>query len=233
MHRLSHCVALFAIALLACVPPVAADHQFSLNGGIPNLELASKAQQAALKEQIRSYYDSGRQAQDVARVEARAQSYIDQRVKAGARKPALVLDIDDTSLSSYTYEIAENFGYDAASWNEWMTDGKFPVMPATLALAAHVQREGVAVFFVTGRREAQRAATARELHALGYIWTGLYLRPPSDHRKSVIPFKSSARATIAAAGYDVLASIGDQWSDSCGGSTERLYKLPNPMYYLP
>lgn len=59
------------------------------------------------------------------------------------------------------------------------------------------------------------------------------LRPTSDRRKSVIPFKSGARASIVRQGYDVLADIGDQWSDVCGGYADHIYKLPNPTYYLP
>jgi hypothetical protein len=49
----------------------------------------------------------------------------------------------------------------------------------------------------------------------------------------VIPFKSGARASIARQGYDVIADVGDQWSDICGGYADHIYKLPNPTYYLP
>lgn len=40
-------------------------------------------------------------------------------------------------------------------------------------------------------------------------------------------------ASIARQGYDVIADIGDQWSDVCGGYADHIYKLPNPTYYLP
>jgi predicted secreted acid phosphatase len=224
---------LLAVGMLACTPPVSPDAAFSLNGGLANLGQATSAQTPALKAAIRRYYDSGRQPADIAAVEARAQTFIDAQVAAGVKKPAIVLDIDDTSVSSYPYEQKYDFGYEASTWNVWMEKGWFPAIPPTLALAKHARAAGVAVFFVTGRREPQRAQTASELTKLGYAWTDLILRPTNDHAKSVIPFKSGARAAIVAKGYDVLASIGDQWSDVCGGSADHIYKLPNPTYFLP
>jgi len=36
-----------------------------------------------------------------------------------------------------------------------------------------------------------------------------------------------------AQGYDILLTIGDQYSDLKGGYADKGFKLPNPMYYLP
>ena len=33
--------------------------------------------------------------------------------------------------------------------------------------------------------------------------------------------------------YDVVANLGDQYSDLIGGYADRAVKLPNPTYYLP
>lgn len=211
------------IRLLAAAVLAAA---YSLNGGVPNLE--------SVKHEIVAYYDSGRHDGDVARVEGRLQSYVDGRLAQHVRKPAVVFDIDDTMLSTFNYEQSHDFGYDPRSWSRWERADRFPPIPPTLRLARELVKEHVAIFYVTGRRQTERAITQRELALAGYPKpAGLYLRPEDDHAGSVIPFKSSIRAKIAASGYDILASVGDQWSDLRGGHAERLYKLPNPMYLIP
>src|SRR6185312_3555488 len=122
-------------------------------------------------------------------IEAQAREYLDRRVRAGVRKAALVLDIDDTSLSTYAYEKAHDFGFDNLSWNHDATKG-FPPIPSTLALARHAATEHVTVFFITGRRTNQLALTRKNLLAAGYPIGGLYLRPLSDKAHTVVPFKS-------------------------------------------
>lgn len=216
----------FIAALLVPAAARADAPAFTVDRAIPNLSIVEKT--------IVTYYDSGKYTADTVTVTSHLQSYVDSRLKHRVRKPAVVFDIDDTALLSYPYERAMDFTYDSKSWRAWEAQDKFPAIRATLALARRLTQEHVAVFFVTGRRQGETALTKREITDAGYPTpAGFYLRPATDHAKSVIPFKSSARAAIAARGYTILASIGDQWSDLRGGHAERLYKLPNPMYFIP
>jgi hypothetical protein len=50
---------------------------------------------------------------------------------------------------------------------------------------------------------------------------------------SVIPYKSRARCRIERRGYDIVANVGDQYSDLAVGCADRAFKIPNPMYFLP
>ncbi|HET9392991.1 MAG TPA: HAD family acid phosphatase [Candidatus Rubrimentiphilum sp.] len=226
MSPVKKSIALAAALFLAGATAAYADAGFGLNGGVPNL--------AGLKANVTAYYDSGRQAADVARVIARAQAYAAMRLAAGAKRPAVVFDIDDTCVSSYTYQKSISFGFVLNLWNTWMRTDRFPVIKPSLAFAKYLHAKGVAIFFITGRREPDRAATVAEMAAAGFpAPTALYLRSVSDKNVSVIPFKSGTRAKIASQGYDILESIGDQWSDLRGGHADRIYKLPNPMYFLP
>jgi ribonuclease I len=185
-----------------------------------------------LEAAVAAYYGDGRYDAQVRAIEADAQRFLDGRVAAGEKKPALVLDIDDTSLSTLGYELAHGFAFDPTSWNVAAERG-FPPIESTLDLAKHAAAEGVAVIFITGRRSTQERLTRKNLSDAGYSVTALYMRPPGDHALSVVAFKSSARAAVEARGYTVVESIGDQWSDLAGGHAERDYKLPNPMYVLP
>jgi predicted secreted acid phosphatase len=166
---------------------------------------------------------------------------------AQVTKPALVLDIDETSLSNFVEIIANDFGFieDGAcdalprgpcGWHKWMASARAEPIAPTLALLKAAQAKGVEVFFVTGRRDEgeQRTWTVANLRAAGYEgWAGLSMCPRSDRNSSVIEYKSGERAKIAAQGYTIIANMGDQRSDLAGGWAERAWKLPNPFYYIP
>lgn len=192
---------------------------------IPNLD--------SVKAEIEAYYTSGNYLHEASAVVARAQAYVDARLREHPRKPAIVLDIDDTALSDYGYEASHDFGYDPRTYDADINAEAFPAIAPTLAFARHVKREGVAVIFVTGRRTPQRAATLGNLEKVGYPVDALWLRPVADRAHSVIPFKSHAREEIEHEGYSVLISMGDQYSDLRGGYADRDFKLPNPMYLVP
>ena len=72
-----------------------------------------------------------------------------------------------------------------------------PAIPGTLRLDKEAQRLGVDVFSITGRYEAERAANEGDLHAQGYVWKQLMLRPESTRSETTIQYKSGARAQIA------------------------------------
>jgi predicted secreted acid phosphatase len=96
--------------------------------------------------------------------------------------------------------------------------------------------KGIAVFFITGRPEAQRAPTEDNLKREGYDgWAGLTLKPPvaPGQTLATVQYKSGARAAIEDQGYTIVANIGDQYSDLAGGHAARAFKLPNPFYFLP
>jgi phosphoglycolate phosphatase-like HAD superfamily hydrolase len=181
---------------------------------------------------------------DLAAQTARAQAELKRLV--ATRKPgeklALILDIDETSLSSYCEEKREDYGYIGSVYNQWLvsTEASVPI-PGTLALFNQARAAGVAVFFLTGRPgvkgalDDQTEATARNLALAGYKdWQSLILRDESQRDTDTTAYKSAARAKIAADGYRIILNVGDQWSDLNGiPHAETSVKLPNPFYYLP
>jgi hypothetical protein len=50
---------------------------------------------------------------------------------------------------------------------------------------------------------------------------------------STVEYKSGTRAYIESQGFDIVANFGDQFSDLNGGSADRGFKDPQPMYFLP
>lgn len=189
-----------------------------------------------VKNEIKDYYDSGNAAREQQKVADGALRYLKDRVAHGVDKPAITLDIDDTVLNTYPYELSEDFGYEAATNTEWSVDAKFPGIPATKGVVDWAHDHGVKVFYITGRREGQpmRDGTLKNLEKAGLPTPDhLYLRPVDDHAPSAVPYKSGIRKDLWTSGYRILGNFGDQWSDLRGGYSERSYKLPNPMYWLP
>lgn len=197
----------------------------------PNLSL--------LKKELIQYHDSGLYQQELTEKIKQAQKYIIQRAIANQRhhpsqKLALVLDIDETSLSNYDKMVKHSFAPNREEIHQEIMAADSPVIQPTLALYQEAKKHGIKVFFVTGRDESERKATVRNLIKAGYKnWAGLYLRPSKYPFPSIIPFKSQARARISKEGYTIIASIGDQCSDIRGGYAQKGFKLPNPYYYLP
>lgn len=189
------------------------------------------------KQNLVKYHDSGDYLHEFEQVIKTAKLYLAQKIKKNQsehKKLALVLDIDETSLSNYQYMKPRDFGGTLKQFNQDIERGDAPALEPTLKLYNYAKKNHMAVFFVTGRKENQRQITSHNLKKAGYsAWDGLYLKPNDYHQKSIIPYKSKARKEIASRGYTIVESIGDQNSDIEGGYSEKGFKLPNPYYYLP
>lgn len=187
----------------------------------------------AVKNELVDYVESGRYATAVDRVFDRAERYLKRRAPQVPR-PALVLDIDETSLSNWPNQLDTNFCYDSAVFHDWVLLAEAEALPGVVELYATATRLGVEIFFVTGRHEDQRAATENNLRAVGLVsWAALDMRPRHDGESSAAVFKTAVRRRIADAGYTIVLNAGDQASDLAGGYAERSFKLPNPFYEVP
>ena len=56
---------------------------------------------------------------------------------------------------------------------------------------------------------------------------------PAGSTLSTVAYKSAARAAIEKQGYEIVANVGDQYSDLAGGHADLAFKLANPFYFLP
>ncbi|HKC11066.1 MAG TPA: HAD family acid phosphatase [Vicinamibacteria bacterium] len=195
-----------------------------------------------VQKQIETYISSGRYESDCAAVADRARAYLQARAPQVSR-PAVVFDIDETSLSNWPAYRANGWGRVTAGecdidrgpcgLRAWQAMGKSPALRPTLELARAARALGVAIFFISGRPPQLREATERNLREQGYEWDGVILLPEGAHFTSAVDFKAPERRRLAERGYTILFTIGDQESDLIGGYAERTFKLPNPVYYLP
>ena len=193
-----------------------------------------------VKAQLKAYHDCTRPTvcyqRDLDLQAGRAIAFLHRRVlhPPAQEKLALILDIDETTLSNYDEMSSADFAYDSARFNAWIDSAKAPAIPGTLRLYKEAQRLGVAVLFLTGRSESQRAVTEQNLRAAGFDnWQQLILRQPEEESATALDYKSAARARILASGYKIILNVGDQWSDLRGKPlAEYSVKYPDPFYFL-
>jgi hypothetical protein len=225
-----------------------------------------------LRQQIANYYGDplktgiigahSNYVKEVHAVELRAAEYLLRAHHEKGRKKAIVLDVDDTTLATWNYEVKSNWDYNPTTNAEFVTGEEFPAVPGMVKLVETAKARGYAVFFLTGRPSTQAAVTLGNLTDSDTIGidagypaptdpdgtgtdTGLYTKPaladyPSYLTKvcgtvacTTIQYKSATRKHIESLGYDIVANFGDQYSDLKGGAADKAFKLPNPNYYLP
>ncbi len=194
-----------------------------------------------LKKEIKQYHDCtckcGCYTHDIDIQADRAIVFLRRRAAhiRPQEKLAMVLDIDETSLSNYQELSGADFAFNRTAFDAWVETAQAPAIAGSLRLYKEAQLLGVSVFFITGRPERQREVTERNLRAQGFDnWQQLTLRPASTATESVDDYKSGVRAQITAQGYKIVLNVGDQWSDLKGKpEAEFSVKYPDPFYFLP
>ena len=228
-------------------------------GGLPYLGSATSYNAGDWEPALRNFHDSGVYDTELAQIDKIAKAAVLRSVHKGdfrshkgrfhnshsraraahdgnghghGKKLALVLDIDETSLSNYDAIQKDNFTFGINSQREAIDETGVKIQP-TLDLFNLAKQNGVAVFFITGRRENTRAHTESNLKREGYEgWQQLFLKPDAS-TDTTVQYKSGARANIEQQGYRIIANVGDQYSDLAGGHEDVGFKLANPFYFLP
>jgi hypothetical protein len=200
---------------------------------------------------------TGAYADEMADLVSNAETYL-RKPNAGPGAPtgtkAVLFDIDDTTLNTYSYEIYSNFVFNpttnAAFVNACLTGPcVFPEVPHMVDLEHYAEDHGYTVFFLTGRPQNattnQRPGTIANLTDAGYdvVDANLYLKDASGATQpwlsgcapscTTTQYKSLTRQHIESLGYEIVANFGDQFSDLNGGFADKTFKVPNPMYFLP
>jgi hypothetical protein len=224
-----------------------------------------------LRQQIRNYYgdplgsgiaaDDSNYAGEARKVADAGRRWLNATHNTTGIK-AIILDVDDTTLMTWNYEIFSNWAFNPTTNGQFVTEQRFPAVFGMVDMVNEAAKEGYAIIFLTGRGEALEAATLGNLTAdgtgvdAGYPQPttlvndedGLFTKPTVAHYPpylqaacagdpngscTTIHYKSATRAHIESLGYEIVANFGDQFSDLEGGHADRTFKMPNPNYFLP
>jgi HAD superfamily, subfamily IIIB (Acid phosphatase) len=228
-----------------------------------------------LRQQIKNYYGDpmgtgvfgtdSNYAMEAESVAADGGRWLAARAKAQApsETKAIVLDVDDTTLATWNYEIASNWAYNPTTNAAYVNGELFPPVPGMVDMVNAAADEGYAIIWITGRPASQEAATLGNLTPSDNIGLdagyptpttlndgedGLFTKPAVVNYPTYLQvacagdpggscttdhYKAATRAHIESLGYDIVANFGDQFSDFSGGYEDATFKLPNPNYFLP
>ena len=188
------------------------------------------------KAEVAEYVNSGLYMKDLEASVSGASEYLIRRSKLGGDNLTVIFDIDETVLSNLPHMREADWGYQPKYWNVWVAEADAPALEPVKKVYQTAIENNIKVVFLTGRTEADRIPTARNLRLQGMgKYEKLVLRPnsgPGKTEKAVI-FKTRVRKDLTDEGNTVIASFGDQQSDVEGGYVERKFKLPNPFYKIP
>ncbi len=186
------------------------------------------------KEEIKAYIESKDYDRDLAATAAKAKTWVEKRTAKTGEKLAIVFDIDETVLSNLSHMREEDWGYQPKIWDAWVAESTAPAIDPVRQVYQTAIAKNVTVFFITGRRDREKSATARNLKAQGMgRYAELIVKPDSfPYSRPASQFKAPQRQRITGQGYTIIANIGDQMSDLEGGYSERTFKLPNPFYRI-
>jgi predicted secreted acid phosphatase len=266
-------LAVGGLAVIAGAVALAADPQPAIQTSTPRSE-KQITNIDVLRQQIRNYYgdplgtgvfaDNSNYAKEARSVADKGAHWLKDEAKGkhASRKQAIVLDVDDTTLATWNYEIFSNWAYNPDSNKTFVLEQRFPAVPGMVDMVAKAAKEGYAIIFITGRPSSQEDATLGNLThdgtpvdadyppptTLSNDEDGLFTKPdPVDYpdylqaacasdpsgKCTTIHYKSATRQHIESLGYDIVANFGDQFSDLEGGFADKTFKMPNPNYFLP
>jgi len=166
----------------------------------------------------------------------------------GNKKPAVVLDIDETVLNNSPYQgmlIHKGLSYETKTWKQWTKLAKAKALPGAVEFTNYAKSKGCEVFYVSNRENDEKEATILNLKNENFPYADdkhLFLRINKESSK--IP-----RYNFIAEEYQILLFIGDNLSDfenvfenrtsNYGFDDadslkdffgEKFILLPNPMY---
>ncbi len=209
---------------------------------IPSATIDTKIQSSLM-----AYYDDltpeSQYIKDIRGIMEQAKAYLEHYLAEhknhiASEKPAIVLDIDDTSVSNYFSILKDNFRNTDDLVELRYRAAKQVVIDPVLRFSQKAVDQGVSLFFITARKPQDKeikeniySYTLQTLEQTGYKnWTELFIPEEKDMELSSAQFKINRRKNITDKGYKIIVNIGDQLSDLEGGYSERTYKLPNYLY---
>lgn len=159
--------------------------------------------------------------------------WIDDNPDVSPENMAVVFDIDETLLDTYSFMEASNFSYSLDELDEWMATASAEPIESVQALCGQLLDAGVNVYILTGRHEAIRKETEQNLRKFTCSrWNKLYMRPSNNGSDQIKNYKLAAFEEIQKSGNVILLAIGDQYPDVMNLNAKVRVKLPNPYYNI-
>ena len=166
-----------------------------------------------------------------------------------AKPPAVIVDVDETVLDNSRYQaelVLRRVAYSGESWKAWCDRAEAGAVPGAVDFLNYAFRRGVRVFYITNRRQPEKAGTVENLKKLGF--PGVSEETVIIREQGASASKESRRQQVASR-YRIALLVGDNLNDFnddfAGKSVDdrkaqvdreraefgtRFIVIPNPMY---
>ncbi len=181
------------------------------------------------RESVKEYYESGKFDEELDKVIREAK---DKFSKIEFTENSVVIfDVDETALNNYEVSKKMGYGYVYEMVHEWTQDAKVPAFPQVKELYDYLISKGSKIIFLTARRDDEYDATYKNLINQGYTeFDTLITKSKNEYEMKSLEFKSSKRVELIEMGYEIIGTVGDQWSDLEGPHHGIQVKIPNYLY---
>lgn len=184
-----------------------------------------------VKEAVIDYQENGGFHRDAAKAVDEAMKKFDKIIPEN--NSAVVFDIDETVLSNYSFNKEWDFGFIEKYWDMWVDSAKAPAVTEVQNLYNYLVKRGFKIIFISGRKNYQYDPTKKNLISAGYKnFDTLIVRQPSEYNQTALEFKSEKRTELSSKGYEIVGTVGDQWSDLDGPFHGIQVKIPDYQYYI-
>ena len=193
------------------------------NGKPVNLSIA--------KEEVKQYYKSGKFDEELNSViEDAKKEFSKVEIKSNS---AVIFDVDETALNNYGLAEQMGFGYVYEMNKKWNAEMKAPAIEQVKELYDYIISKDAKIIFLTGRNFPEYDATYKNLKNAGYTVFDTLITQIDDERKmKANEFKSRKRIWLTEQGYEIIGTVGDQWSDLEGLYHGIQIKIPNYLYLI-
>ena len=183
------------------------------------------------KDIVKNYYESGSYDRELDEVIADAkQKFSKVEIKNNS---VIIFDVDETALNNYGLARQMDFGYVYDLNKKWNEELKAPAIPQVQDLYNYLLQRGTKIIFLTGRNYTEYEVTYKNLVQAGYTkFDTLITQREDELNLKSQEFKSKKRDELTKQGYDIIGTVGDQWTDLTGPYSGIQIKIPNYLYEI-
>lgn len=183
------------------------------------------------KDIVKEYYESGQYNKEMLEVIDNAKKKFD--VIEVKNNFVVIFDVDETALNNYGLAKMMDFGYVYEMNKKWNEELKAPAIKETQEFYFYLLKRGFKTIFLTGRNSAEYEITYRNLVQDGYYgFDTLITQNKANQELKSEEFKSKIRKELTEHGYEIIGTVGDQWTDLNGPFSGIQVKLPNYLYEI-
>jgi len=183
------------------------------------------------KDMVKDYYESGKFDEEMDAVIRDAKEKFNEIEIS--KNSVVIFDVDETALNNYGLAKLMDFGYVYDLNKKWNEELKAPAIKQTKDFFYYLFNKGIRVIFLTGRNYNEYEITYKNLLQAGYTGFDTLITQREDEQNlKAQELKSKKRTELTNQGYQIIGTVGDQWTDLNGPYSGIQIKLPNYLYEI-